>query len=414
MLLALLPLGLAHGGGFELLAVSVSPDDPQQIWAVVEYQGIVWTTDGGATWTRACEQALGVSRVYDVLAGDDAAVVATLEGPVWVDQEVGGRFQPGFPEETYSNYLAPADPSVPGQFLVGAITGGFTRCDDAGCTPTSLNDPALFPKSIRAVEGGWYATTTVAETLVAELWWSDNADTWSSRYVWPDGDVAPQIVYAAADLLLVWLMPRDPGTASLVRSVDGGRTFSAVYTASVEAGLESSVVEAGGVLLWSDEVSVTLRSDDRGLGWEDLQDSLPDVLCASQDGARGVLCADHLVDGFDLATSDDGWTWTPIGCFEEATLASWAVDACAASTSAWDTAVSLGGGRCDVVINPPAIEADKTGLDGCGRGCDTGDRPLRATTTLIPLLLWRVRRSRGTCVGPTLPHAVLPADSESP
>jgi hypothetical protein len=385
---------LAHGGGFEVGAVSMLPADPSQIWVVVDGQGVAWTNDGGSTWTWSCEGALSASRLYDVLALDDGiAVVATLEGPVQVDA-IGGTSAKweGFPEGAFSDHLARTDNG----FLVGAVgegTGGFWSCDATGCVATQPNDSSIFPKSIRRGSDGWYATVVTEESLAGSLWWSPDAETWVLRYSWQDGDVDPRVVLANRDGLLVWLIPRDEaGLGRLVRSTDGGISFTTVLTAAEYSSRSASVADTAKALVWGDGVAETRLSTDGGATWTDATADLPEILCADSVEGTGLLCADHLYDGIDLATSSDGWTWTPIACLEDAMLASWAADSCVEDQAAWTTAAALGGGRCGEVINPPKASEDTT--PACSGCPDANDSAALLAFPLLSLVRRRPTRDR--------------------
>lgn len=370
MLLSLVAVLAAHEGGFDVATVSALGESPNEIWAIVGDRGVVWSRDGGANWSWACPQGLGGARTYDVLALEpEIGVVATENGPVRVDLSAGtANLWPGFPSDAVaSDQLAKTDQG----FLVGAIGSEwapFVQCDMAGCRPTSMVDPQLHPKSIQRSSGGWYATTARLETLEGALWWSADGETWRLRHEWPAGDVDVRVVAAEPEALLLWLIPReDDGVGRLIRSTDGGESFTEVIVADAWASVNAAVAVTPEAWVWSDGLIETRVSYDHGLTWTDQTDSLPRILCSDKLGDQGLLCADHLADGFDLATSPDGWTWTPIACLEEASLATWATAACADRVDAWTLAALGGGGRCDQVINPVSA-APKNGFAGCA-GC---------------------------------------------
>lgn len=386
MLLASWALG--HGETFEVAAISVLPGDPSQIWAVVRDQGIAWTTDGGANWEWACEEALGATRVYDILAlSDRLAVVATLYGPVRVDLAAGtAEPWPGWPADTYSDHIARTEDG----FLIGGIgpdVGAFWNCNDEGCVATTPNDGTLFPKSIRRAGAGWYATVVTEETLASALWWSGDGLTWTERYAWPDGDVDPRVILVDGDVLYLSLVPRDePDVSRVVRSEDGGATWQEISQSDVFTTFPAAMVATGESLLLGGEGAATQRSTDGGVTWKEESLALPRLLCGDLVDGTGYLCAEHVYDGIDVARSTDGWTWTPIACLETATLPSWAAESCADAELGWVNSVALGGGRCDEVINPPAVPPAAEGCGTCAGADDT------AALLLLPLFVPLFRR----------------------
>lgn len=373
----------AHGDGFELRAVSVSPLDPDEIWGVVENQGLVWTQDGGASWRWLCDSALGATRVYDVLAlGEGRAAAALLGGVALVDTDCGVSALSGVPENAYADTLV-AD----GEGLLAAISGadggGIYRCTEEGCAALPLYGPDLFVKSILAVDGGFWATTTRSSDLAAALYVSEDGQTWEERYAWPEGDVDPRVLRAEGDTLLVWAVPRAAAdVAQLLRSTDGGASFSAVYATESYTTAEGTLLVFDGGLLFGHDQGLVLWSEDEGLTWEEQSADLPTMVCGAQRGEGALLCADHLYDGLDLAASVDGWTWTPIACLEEASLPACAAESCAAALDNYGVQAGIGGGRCDEIINPPPVDAK---AEGCGCRGEADSATLLFAIALLPL-----------------------------
>lgn len=353
---------------------------------MVTNQGLVWTADGGERWSWRCDSDLDATRVYDVLAlGGGEAVVATLGGIARVDADCGHEAYTGVPENSYADQLV-----LDGEDLLVAISGseagGIFRCAEGACAPTGLYEAGLFVKSILPVEGGFYATLTRSEDLSAALLWSADGQTWEERYAWPDGDVDPRALYGYGARLYVWSIPRGTeDVARLLRSSDGGLSFTAIAATETYTTAEGTLLQVGSGLLFGHDQGLVLWSEDGGDSWEDRTESLPTVVCGAAQGERAWICADHLYDGIDLAVSEDGWTWTPVACLEEATLPACAAEACEGAAERWAVAASLGGGRCDEPINPPAVEEE----GGCGCG---GEKGLETAALLLPLALLGRRR----------------------
>lgn len=389
-LLLLIASAWAHGLNFEMRAVSVSPTDDQEIWGVVESMGVVWTHDGGSSWTWTCQSALGSTRVYDVLAlGGGQAVVAALGGVAAVDDACGLTAWTGIPDNSYADALVPDGDDVL-VAISGSEVGGVFRCAGGDCEPTGLYDAGLFVKSLIPAGSGFYATTVVTATLSSALWWSADGETWEQRALWDDGSVDPHVVWASGDDLLTWALPRDTsGAPQLLRSEDGGLSSEAVWTGDAYTTASATVIAVGDGLMFGHNQGLVLWSSDDGWTWEDRTEIMPTVVCGADRDGVGYLCADHLYDGFDLASSGDGTTWTPIACLETATLASCAAETCASAVDNWELQASLGGGRCDQIVNPPADADEATGCGCRGKGSETAG-------LLLPItLLWGLGRRRG-------------------
>lgn len=368
----------AHGVGFETTAVSVLPDDPSELWAAMEDWGVVRSTDGGATWTWTCEEAIGTSRVYDVLAvGPGEAVAGTADGLV----RMGEAIEPvaGLPEGAFVPVLARRDEGWLA-LAIGAEEGGVWTCDDAGCVATDLVAPGLFPKSA-VTDGDTSWVTTVDEaTLAAALSRSEDGATWVPVAAWPDGDLDPTVLHADGDTLLVWVRPRVTGpSAQLLRSDDGGATFAEVLALGTWTDDAPGLVAVGGRVVVGSAVGArTWASDDDGRTWTEVSLDAPSVRCGETLGDRAWACAEHVNDGFDLSVSDDGVWWTPVACLEEAEPA----EACLDRAEAWDAAAATGGGRCGVEVGPAAEET---------RGCGCGGTD--AAWLLVGGVLGRRRRA---------------------
>lgn len=378
-MLALLPLALAHGDAFEVVALSTA--GPDVVWAVVSGWGAVHTTDGGATWTWTCEEVFGDGEVEDALAlGDGGAWVAWRDGLFRVAEGGDPVAVPGLPEGTWPTRLLARGDGVLA-FARGADEGGAWACDADGCVATEGVGAGLFPKSAVADGGRAWTTVTEETTLAAALWRSDDGRTWTTAARWPDGDLDPYVLSADGDTLIVWLRPRGAGEPVLTRSTDGGATWTDVLALGDADDAPPGLLALGDgpIYVGSATGMRTWRSEDRGATWTETSLETPAIGCGAWDGERGWACAERIGDGFDLAVTRDGIDWTPAACLESATARDAEVcdaDAFRAAALAW------GDGRCDDVVAAPA--ADET------RGCGCGSEG--ATAILVPLL-WVGRRA---------------------
>ena len=86
-------------------------------------------------------------------------------------------------------------------------------------------------------------------------------------------------------------------------------------------------------------------------------------VAAAVYAAAKLGIADHLADGFDVASAG---SWERIGCLEEAAVAACDDAVCASSYDLFVNAGLIGGGKCDEVIAPPPVEEEPP--CGCGGG----------------------------------------------
>jgi hypothetical protein len=390
MLLLASAIAWGHGASFGAVAISVAPDRSTEAWSVVEGWGLAHSSDGGETWDWHCEEALGDGAVYGVLAlaGGRAAVASRL-GVLVVDGACGVTALAGLPEEAYGTaVVAYGDVVLAG--VIAPDTAGIVVCDEATCTPSDVWGDGRFPKSI--VVDGTRAWATVVEeaTLAASLWRSDDGVAWTEVYAWPAGDTDPRVLDAEGDRLWIWRRTRDEAqTPGLLVSDDGGETFAETLTAGVYTDPAPGFVRLGETaLLGSVYGARTWRSTDGGRAWTEVSADAPAVRCGHRAGDVAWVCADHLNDGFDVAVTTDGVTFTPVGCLEEAVSADCAAAACAASVDAYVAAGAYGGGQCDAAAEE--APAPEEGRCGCGGG------GAAVVLVVVPMLSRRYRGQDST------------------
>ncbi|MES2640350.1 MAG: hypothetical protein V4850_12735 [Myxococcota bacterium] len=374
LLQMLVPVSFGHGASFGATAVSVLPADPAEIWVLTDGWGLAHTTDGGASWGWLCEEALGGADLYGVLAtGPGTAVVATRSGLRTVAADCTTTLQPGVPEGTYF----PAVTGYGARWLALGIAGdagGVWSCDADGCAATELMAPGLFPKSALTDGTRAWVTVVYVDTLASELWRSDDGVAWTLAHAWPDGDTDPRVLRAEGDRLLVWRRTRTADdTPELLVSDDGGTTFTSTFeTGWYTDSTPGLLTLDGALLLGSVQGARTWRSEDDGGTWAEVSADVPAVRCGGTVGGVGYACGDHLQDGFDLSSTTDGHTWTPLACLEDTLPAACASATCDPLLSAWQVAGSYGGGQCDTIIVPPVVEEEATTCGCGGSGAETG------------------------------------------
>lgn len=359
----LVTTAFAHGPTFGAAAVSVLPEDPREMWILTEGWGVAHTVDGGGEWAWICEEALGGEDLYAVLAtAPGEAVVATRTGLVRVDGDCGASAIPGPEGDTFFPGVA----RYGGGFLglgIGEKTDGVWLCDTTGCVATELQESGMFPKSAVADGDVAWVTVVYEDDLAAELWRGDG-ESWEKVYTWPDGDTDPRLLEANGDHLVVFRRTRsEDDTPEVLVSDDGGASWSSTLEVGYFTDATPGWLKVGDVRFIGTVAGArTWRSDDAGATWTEVSTAVPAVRCGDSVDGVGWACGDHLQDGFDLSRTEDGGTWYPVACLEQATVPTCAEASCAALEGAWDKAGAYGGGECDTVIQPP----DPVEEDGCG------------------------------------------------
>jgi hypothetical protein len=372
-LVPFVPSVRAHSDTFELFTLSANPAEPDELWGVVDGWGLVHSTDGGGEWGWLCEEAIGSTSVYDVLAWrPNVALVGTVDGLIRVGEDCTGTSVGDLPEGFVLRLARRHDEALVA--LIGPESGGVYRCDDDACVATSLVGPGYYPKSLWV--DGDTAWVTVVHTgaedgLRAELWRSDDGAVFSEVHAWPDGDVDPRVIHAAGDTVYAWLRPRsDAAVPGFARSTDGGTTFTTTFTTGYYTDSTPGVLVLDGgatVLVGSRAGARTWVSRDGGASFEEQSLDLPALKCGLSLPGRGLVCSDHLVDGFDVAETADGVAFTPVLCLEEVEAAACAEAACEAAADAWRAAAATGGGRCAAPEDSGAApEPDPCGCASAG------------------------------------------------
>lgn len=365
----------AHGSRFSLSSLSIAPDDDRAWWGNANGWGVVRTADAGASWTWSCEEGLGASVVYDVVAWTDGqALVGTSDGlrrvgPACANEPVGG-----LPDGALVTVLARGDSvAYAGAYVEGS--GALYRCTEADCVATSLE--GLYVKSVVVGgDGAVWATTVEPDTLAAALWRSADGHTYAAVAGWPDGDVDARVLHADADRLLVWRLPRsDAAVPTLLYSADGGTTLVEVFSDGAYTDPVPGLAVLGNDVWLGSDLGRTWRSLDGGRHFVEVSDVEPAVRCAARSGGLLIVGADHFADGFDVGVWRGGQAWAGAGCLDAAAVDACSADTCALYEDAFRTAGAFGGGHCQDEPAPPA---------GCGGG---------SAVALAPLVLLLRRRS---------------------
>lgn len=387
---------MAHGDSFELVRLSARPEAPEELWGVVDGWGIVHSEDGGQRWGWLCEEAIGSTAVYDVLAWQEgSALLGTVDGLLQVDDTCIGQSVGGLPEGFVLTLARRGEEAMVA--LVGSESGGVYRCGPETCVATSLVGAGYFPKSI-VVDGDTVWATVVhtgsEEGLAAELWTSADGQEFTVAHAWPDGDVDPRVIHAQGASVYTWLRPRTEATLpGFAWSADGGATFTTTFTTGYYTDPTPGFLVTGGggtVLIGSWYGARTWRSVDAGGSFEEVSLEAPALRCGLAQADRALVCTDHLVDGFDIAATTDGVSFSPELCLEEVEAAACVTETCAPYADSWRAASALGGGRCQ--FPDDAGETPDDPPCGCAEGGGSANLlPLGAAGLLA------ARRRRRLC-----------------
>ncbi len=389
-LLWMLDNAVAHSPNYGTLSLSAQPGAPDELWANTDGWGLLHSGDGGATWGWLCEESVGTTGIYDVLAwAEGTALVGTTTGLVRVGDGCVGESVAGLDPGFVLRVVRWGE--VAAVALIGPESGGIYLCDDAGCVATSLIGAGYYPKSLVVSGDTLWVSLVHTDTLVAELYRTTDGVDFELRHTWPEGDVDPRVVVASDDRVGIWTRPRsDAAVPAFEVSRDGGATFSRTlevgyYTDPAPGTL---ILEQGAVVFVGSYYGArTWRSDDGGDSFEEVSAAAPAIRCGLDLGDRALVCTDHLADGYDLAETANGLDFTPTTCLEDVSAAECARAACEPYVDAWVSAGAYGGGGCD-----PEVEdsAEAPASEDCG--CGAGEPAAAAAALAAGALVLRRRR----------------------
>ncbi len=311
--------------------------------------GLAHSVDGGASWAWLCEESVGTDTVYDVLAyADGVALAATAHGLVRVDDTCTGSALAGVPAGFAFRVAAYGVGAAAA--VIGPEEGGVVFCDDLTCTPSALWGAKLYPKALVVDGSTLWVSVVWTDTLASALFRSTDGVAFEEVFRWPEGEADPRVMHASGENVLVWTRPRsDAALPALEKSVDGGRTFVRSFEQGYYTDATPGVVADGEVVLVGSWFGArTWRSEDLGASFIEVSADAPAVRCGVRVGNAVLTCADHLADGFSVATTDDLVHFAPLACLEETLPPACAEAACEPYLDAWVSAGAYGGGRCDV------------------------------------------------------------------
>jgi hypothetical protein len=313
------------------LFLTVGPGDQSSTFALSTTFGLVTSFDGGRTWQYTCEEGIGYDprSTWDMtmaLTTSGALVLGLPDGVAVARQSVCTFERPARPFEST------VDLSVDGagERVVAAVTtqvraDGVALSDDGGATwrmgwtrpDFFISNVDIAPSDARRVYVSGLLDVGQPSRVPMVLRSEDRGQTFTdgarnftdSAGVYLSGvDAAnPDIVYLRSDHL------RDGGT-SLLRSTDGGRTFTTlIATPNPMTGV--ALAPDGRVWVGSPGAGAQdgiFRSGDGGNTWQRVASGYT-TLCLKYRNGILYMCAGGVSDGFALGCSTNGGeTFSPM------------------------------------------------------------------------------------------------------
>ncbi len=326
---------LANGAFPDEFSIHFPPNAPHRILMGANF-GLLVSEDDGSTWRYSCEPwvvagsnaALANENVsfYQVTA--DGAVLAdsvniTRSSDVACTWPTSGGSVTGqavddlFPDPNDATFVVAIVATARGTYLVASHDGGKTF--DA----THLYDTPDILTGIeiaRSTPGVVYATSVPQAGGTAKFLASTSSGapgTWTPTDLQIPAGTQPRILAVdPADAKKVYLRLLTGPSDAMAVTIDGGQTFQTVLTIK---GQFSSFLRAGDGAIYAGTMDGKLYVQAAGAtGF--ISRNAPHLRCLGQrpGTTRIYACADTVVDGFSLASSDDnGVTFQPVMSFTQ-------------------------------------------------------------------------------------------------
>jgi hypothetical protein len=296
--------------------------------------GLLVSEDDGLTWRYSCEPwvvsgsnaALANENVsfYQVTA--DGAVLAdsvniTRSGDVACTWPTSGGSVTGqavddlFPDPNDAKFVVAIVATARGYYLVASHDGGSTF--DA---PHLYDTPDLLTgvEIARSKPGVMYATSVSTSGAVATFLASTNSgSSWIATNLAINAGTQPRIMAVdPIDEKKVYLRLLSGASDAIAVTPDGGQTFQTVLTIK---GQFNSFLRAGDGALYAGTMDGKLYVQAAGAAGFATR-TAPHLRCLGQrpGTTRIYACADTVLDGFSLASSEDnGLTFQPVMSFTQ-------------------------------------------------------------------------------------------------
>jgi len=339
-LVAVSGASFADGAFPNAMQVLIPASDARRIYVGATF-GLVFTADAGASWRYVCEpHVTGGSNVSLYALQSDGAILALADNLTRsTDQGC-----------TWSAIAAPsgtawvdtfADASDASRVLGVAWTGAGTSSGiwishDSGLTfPTQLlqsNEQLVSVESAASTPDTIYAATAGSAFFKTD----DGGATWQRSDVPGSPATVRILAVSPADPSTVWvraitlpttslrgpagagatflIIPPASGTDHLLRSTDGGATFSELL--AVSGAFTGFAHGLDGTLYLSDGNAGLLTEPPGASAFQ--RRPGPHLQCISLSGSRLLGCSDGSLDPFNVAASNDGGaTWSALLNFKQ-------------------------------------------------------------------------------------------------
>ncbi len=387
----------AHGLPPQSLSIAPSPWAPKGLVVSTTFGALV--TDDRCTWEWICPEVLGLGprEVPTWVATASGTLYAAAFSGLFVSRDRGCSFER---HPTFEGRGAFAVVEAEGSIFVttgrfGARNGLFESNDDGRTfTGANLSSDTLFFSGVRVVGDRRVVSAWYFEPRRLALFVSDDRGATFTEIdhtaSLPGGSVftvhavdavTPQLVYASIVNDAV-----TPEQGTLLRSVDGGRTFTPVLTG---AGRVSSLVQDG--TGWWVALGERVFGSANGIDFSVL-DSPTQRACVARVDAQTLVCGRQPgEDGFSVANVTGAvsplLTWDRISGPRTCPSGSSTATTCAVSWPVERAELGLAvdhvatcGGEVPAPIAPPPT-----------RGCHGAPG---GATVVLALLFFRVRRGR--------------------
>jgi photosystem II stability/assembly factor-like uncharacterized protein len=248
--------------GAPVRLVWLAPDNPRLLLAASSERALWRSVDGGETWAEAL--ADGVTALAGGLA-DGPLLAATADGRLLRSEDSGQTWAPA-PAPGPVRVLAPG----PAGTLLAAGPGGVWASADGGAAWSLLG-----ANSPRAVTGLAVAGDTVYALSGGALFrCAAHDDAWQALDAPPAPLSGLIVLPGRAPALLA------SAGASLLRSADGGNTWTATTADPAWAGPVQALAPSGyhiDTAFAGDAAGMVAISTDRGRTWQLIRQGLPPV-----------------------------------------------------------------------------------------------------------------------------------------
>ena len=313
---------IAHGRFPAIGQIAFHPTDPNTLVARATF-GLLVTHDGGGTWRWICTQVTGARLTEDptIAVTPDGSITAALFDGLSRGTNDGCAWS--FPDADLTDLVVIDQAQLPGMpetLLAVTSSGGVDnlvyRSTDQGVTWDPTGDP-IEPILFEAIEvapsdpmrvylSGSYPPTRDTPRMPFVHRSNDGGATWE-RVPFADFDETDRNIYVLGvdptDPSHVLMRVKNEGDDRLVRSTDGGTTWTVVLTTP---DIDAFAWSENGETVWvgGDMGTGLHRSDDGGAAFTQIRADI-EIGCLASRGTELWACGNNFTDGFAIGLSTD-------------------------------------------------------------------------------------------------------------